>query len=134
MMDELKPEDMAEVVELIKSKQPKNQTVLDIVISQLKEEIVKSAHKDSSTIRTGDYRIGLTKAIEFCEQAKEMQKEQRIKNIKDYNIVVTEFLLNPLFNLEHSQHAIACEKLSDIRNKFISNHIINYNETYGGNK
>jgi hypothetical protein len=68
------------------------------------------------------------------EEAKEMEKEQRIKNIKDYNIVVTEFLLNPLFNLEHSQHAIACEKLSDIRNKFISNHIINYNETYGGNK
>jgi hypothetical protein len=80
MMDELKPEEMAEVVELIKSKQPKNQTALDIVISQLKEQIEKSAHKDASTIRTGDYRIGLTKAIEFCEQAKEMEKEQMIKS------------------------------------------------------
>jgi len=54
----------------------KQQTALDIVISQLKEQIEKSAHKDASTIRTGDYRIGLTKAIEFCEKAKEMEKEK----------------------------------------------------------
>ena len=68
------------------------------------------------------------------QQAKEMEEEQKIKNITDYNIMVTEFLLNPLFNLEHSEHAIACEKLSDIRNQFISVHIVYYNETYGGNK
>ena len=68
------------------------------------------------------------------QQAKEMEKTQKIKNITDYNIKVTEFLLNPLFNLEHNKHGIACEKLSDIRNQFISDHIVNYNETYGGNK
>ena len=71
---------------------------------------------------------------EILEQAKEMEKKQKIKNITDYNIKVTEFLLNPLFNLEHSKHGIACEKLSDIRNQFINDHIVNYNETYGGNK
>jgi hypothetical protein len=65
-------------------------------------------------------------------KAKEMEKEQKIKNITDYNIRVTEFLLNQLFNLEHSKHRIACEKLSDIRNKFISDHIVNYEQTYGG--
>jgi hypothetical protein len=58
--------------------------------------------------------------------------EEKIKNITDYNIIVTEFLLNQLFNLEHSKHAIACEKLSDIRNQFIYNNIVNYEQTYGG--
>ena len=54
-------------------------------------------------------------------EAKEMEKEQRKNDITDYNIKVTEFLLNPLFNLEHSNHGIACEKLADIRNEFIKN-------------
>jgi hypothetical protein len=80
------------------------------------------------------FKIWFKEQALLLEQAKEMEKEQKIKNITDYNIMVTEFLLNPLFNLEHSEHAIACEKLSDIRNQFISDHIINYNETYGGNK
>lgn len=84
MMDKLKPEDMAEVVELLKSKQPKNQTALDIVISQLKEEIEKSAHKDAGTIRTGDYRIGLAKAIHFCTLAKELYKEQIINAVDGF--------------------------------------------------
>ena len=59
-------------------------------------------------------------ANNLLEQAKAMEKEQIIKNITDYNVKVTEFLLNPLFNLEHSKHGIACEKLADIRNKFIN--------------
>lgn len=54
----------------------KKQTVIDILISQLKEEIIKSAHHDAATIRTGDYRIGLGKAIELCEEAKEIHKEE----------------------------------------------------------
>ncbi len=52
------------------------QTALELVISQLKEHITKSAHNQLGTNRTGDYRIGLVKAIDFCEQAKEMEKEQ----------------------------------------------------------
>jgi hypothetical protein len=72
--------------------------------------------------------------IKLLIQSKEMEKEQKIKNITDYNIKVTEFLLNQLFNLEHSKHRIACEKLSDIRNQFIYDNIVNYNETYGGHK
>ena len=53
-------------------------------------------------------------------KAKQMEKQQRKDDITDYNIKVTEFLLNPLFNLEHSKHGIACEKLADIRNEFIN--------------
>jgi hypothetical protein len=52
------------------------QTALELVISQLKEHITQSAHNQLGTNRTGDYRIGLVKAIDFCEQAKEMEKEQ----------------------------------------------------------
>jgi len=32
---------------------------------------------------------------------------------------VQEFLLKPPFNLEHSQHGIACEKLSEVRESFL---------------
>jgi hypothetical protein len=52
------------------------QTALELVISQLKEHITKSAHNQLGTNRTGDYRIGLVKAIDFCEQAKELEKQQ----------------------------------------------------------
>jgi hypothetical protein len=55
------------------------QTALELVISQLKEHITKSAHNQLGTNRTGDYRIGLVKAINFCEQAKAMEKEQHRK-------------------------------------------------------
>jgi hypothetical protein len=58
------------------------QTALELVISQLKEEIRKSAHNQLGTNRTGDYRIGLVKAINFCEQAKELEKEQIIRLFK----------------------------------------------------
>jgi hypothetical protein len=59
------------------------QTVLELVISQLKEHITKSAHNQLGTNRTGDYRIGLVKAIDFCEQAKELEKE-RLKHAYDW--------------------------------------------------
>lgn len=62
----------------------KKQTVIDILISQLKEQIIKSAHHDAATIRTGDYRIGLSKAIELCEQAKEIHKEEIIEFTDNY--------------------------------------------------
>jgi hypothetical protein len=52
------------------------QTAVEWIIKQLYEYIRKSAHNELSTIRTGEFRIGLRKAIDFCEQAKEMEKEQ----------------------------------------------------------
>jgi hypothetical protein len=58
------------------------QTALELVISQLKEHITQSAHNQLGTNRTGDYRIGLLKAIDFCEQAKELEKEQIIRLFK----------------------------------------------------
>lgn len=53
------------------------QTVVELLIEQLKEHIRKSAHNELGTIRTSDYRIGLSKAIDFCEQSKEMEKHQK---------------------------------------------------------
>lgn len=53
-------------------------TAAEWLIEQLKEQIRKSAHNELGTNRTGDYRIGLSKAIDFCEQAKEMEKQQII--------------------------------------------------------
>lgn len=55
----------------------KQETAVEWLIQELKEQIRKSAHNELDTKRTGDYRIGLTKAIEFCEKAKEMEKEQQ---------------------------------------------------------
>lgn len=55
------------------------QTALDLVIEQLKEQIRKSTNNKLGTNRTGDYRIGLIKAIGLCKKAKEMEKE-KIKN------------------------------------------------------
>ena len=66
------------------------------------------------------------------EQAKQMENDQRKEYernlLNDFSIKVTEYLLNPPFNLEHAQHGIACEKLSILRNNFLIKH---YNETYG---
>jgi len=102
-------------------------TVVEWLINQLQQtrdfqRVINEANENSSSVR------------DVIKEAKELEKEQKIKNITDYNIKVTEFLLNQLFNLEHSKHRIACEKLSDIRNQFIYDNIVNYNETYGGNK
>jgi hypothetical protein len=52
------------------------QTAVDWLVSQIEEYIRKSARNEFDTIRTGDFRIGLRKAIDFCEQAKQMEKEQ----------------------------------------------------------
>lgn len=59
------------------------QTAVDLVIEQLREQIRKSTNNKLGTNRTGDYRIGLIKAIELLEKAKEMEKEQ-IENA--YNV------------------------------------------------
>ena len=63
----------------LKTNNMTQQTALELVISQLKEHITKSAHNQLGTNRTGDYRIGLVKAIDFCEQAKELEKQQHRK-------------------------------------------------------
>lgn len=64
------------------------QTAIDFIISQLKEQIRKSAHNElGTTLRTGDYRIGLTKAIHFCEEAKEMEKEQIIDACNQTDVI-----------------------------------------------
>lgn len=55
------------------------QTVVDFIISQLKEQIIKSAHNElGADLRTAEYRIALTKAIHFCEEAREMFEQQII--------------------------------------------------------
>jgi hypothetical protein len=59
------------------------QTTVEWLIDQLEEHIRKSAHNELGTIRTSDYRIGLRKAIDFCEQAKEMEKRQIIDSWND---------------------------------------------------
>ena len=51
-------------------------TAVEWLINQLQEQIRKSAHNELGTTRTGEYRIGLRKAIDFCEQAKQMEKQQ----------------------------------------------------------
>jgi len=51
-------------------------TAIEHLVEQLKEQIHKSLNNELGTQRTGDYRIGLTKAIELAEQAKQLEKEQ----------------------------------------------------------
>lgn len=73
------------------SKPKLKQTAVDWLVNQLEEQIRKSAHNELGTTRTGDYRIGLRKAIDFCEQTKQMEKEQMIDayvtgRMKDKNI------------------------------------------------
>jgi hypothetical protein len=52
------------------------QTAVDWLVSQIEEYIRKSARNELGTKRGGDFRIGLRKAIDFCEQAKQIEKEQ----------------------------------------------------------
>jgi hypothetical protein len=52
------------------------QTAIDAIIEKLHEQIKASAHGELGTKRTGEYRIGLTKAITICYEFKEMQKQQ----------------------------------------------------------
>lgn len=51
---------------------------IDWLINQLENHIVLSAHNKLGTNRTGDYRIGLRKAIDFCHQAKEMEAKETL--------------------------------------------------------
>lgn len=68
------------VPDIEEAKELMTETPVEWLIDQLKEQIRKSAHNELGTNRTGDYRIGLSKAIDFCEQAKEMENEQREEN------------------------------------------------------
>ena len=55
------------------------QTAIDWLVGQLENQIVLSAHNKLGTVRTGEYRIGLRKAIDFCGEAKEMEiREQAL--------------------------------------------------------
>ena len=69
MMDELKPEDMAEVVELIKSKQPKQQTAV--------QEFWDKIALKLSVEQLDEFRP-------LFEQAKEKEKEQNQNYLKKY--------------------------------------------------
>jgi hypothetical protein len=53
-------------------------TSIEWLIKELEEHIVLSAHGKLGTNRTGDYRIGLRKAIDFCHEAREMHKQEII--------------------------------------------------------
>jgi mevalonate pyrophosphate decarboxylase len=83
MMDELKPQDMAELVELIKSKQPKHQTAVEWLVEQLTPSItLRQKYID-----------------EIKEQAKEIEKAQSEK-YADYVLELFEKNTNPMsFNL-----------------------------------
>jgi hypothetical protein len=61
------------------------QTAVDLVIEQLKEQIRKSTNNKLGTNRTGDYRIGLIKAIGLCKKANEMEKENVFLFAKEYD-------------------------------------------------
>ena len=55
------------------------QTAVEWLEEQLEKQIDKSAKNELGTNRGSDYRIGLRKAIDFCGEAKEMEKEQIIE-------------------------------------------------------
>jgi len=54
----------------------KTQTAIESLIKKLNEHKRQSAYNELGTNRTSEYRIGLSKAIEFCEEHLEMEKEQ----------------------------------------------------------
>lgn len=58
-------------------------TAVEWLVEQLEEQIRKSAHNELGTTRTEDYRIGLRKAIDFCEQAKQIERKQIMKAVYD---------------------------------------------------
>jgi hypothetical protein len=53
-------------------------TAVQWLIEQLEKQIDKSAKNELGTNRGSDYRIGLRKAIDFCGEAIEMEKQQII--------------------------------------------------------
>lgn len=72
--------------------------VIDWLINQLENHIVLSAHNKLGTNRTGDYRIGLRKAIDFCHQAKEMESketlytEEQVREAMQKTLIVLPFI------------------------------------------
>ena len=60
-----------------------NISAIEWLVEQLEKQIEKSAKNELETNRGSDYRMGLRKAIDFCEQAKEMEKQQIIDAYKD---------------------------------------------------
>ncbi len=53
-------------------------TAVEWLVEQLEKQIDKSAKNELGTNRGSDYRIGLRKAIYFCDEAKEIEKQQII--------------------------------------------------------
>lgn len=51
------------------------------------------------------------------------------KLLIDYGVKIQEYIAKPPFNLEHSQHGIACEKLADVRELFLEQHLLNLTTT-----
>lgn len=52
-------------------------------------------------------------------QAKDFEREMEAK-ILDFSKELTALILTPPFSLGHSQHAIACEKIAELRNRYRS--------------
>jgi uncharacterized membrane protein YgcG len=50
--------------------------ILQQIKDKIYEEIVNSAHNKSATFRTGDYRIGLRKAMDIIEQFIEKKEDE----------------------------------------------------------
>lgn len=61
------------------------QIAVEWLIDELSQQIEMSAKNMLGTNRGTDYRIGLAKAIDFCQQAKEMEKEQIIQQERSYS-------------------------------------------------
>ena len=60
------------------------QTVIDIALEQIYQAIVKSKNPDALTKRTGEYRIGLRKAMEILSNLKEIEKERMFEVYHGY--------------------------------------------------
>jgi hypothetical protein len=61
----------------------KKLTAIDWLVEQLEQQIVSSKNPNCPTKRTGEYRIGLRRAIDLCDQAKEMEKQQIMEAVYD---------------------------------------------------
>lgn len=100
------------------------QTVIDFIISQLKEQIRKSAHNElGTTLRTGEYRIGLTKAIHFCEEAREMFEQQIIDACNQIDVIGPDHQQpgEQYYNQTYKQQKTMTpkEKAAELVNKFV---------------
>jgi hypothetical protein len=87
----------------------KKQTSIDIAIEQINQCMIESRNPNCLTKRTGDYRIGLKKAINILQDLKAMHRQEIIDAVSkgwDYN--------------------------EDGLVSWMGEHY--YNETYGGNK